>query len=70
MTQSALGAQVKAIHLCDQKEWSLAALLLDLIYGLTATWQGFLSGDPSLVKLSPANLESSDMGEQSSSLPL
>jgi len=26
-----MGAQVKAIHLCDQKGWSLAAPLLDLI---------------------------------------
>jgi len=26
-----LGAQVKAIQLCDQKGWSLAAPLLDLI---------------------------------------
>ena len=30
-TRSALGAQVKAIQLCDQKGWSLAAPLLDLI---------------------------------------
>ena len=30
-TQSALGAQVKAIYLCDQKGWSLAAPLLDLV---------------------------------------
>ncbi len=28
---SALGAQVKVIQLCDQKRWSLAASLLDLI---------------------------------------
>jgi len=28
---SALGAQVKAIQLCDRKEWSLAAPLLDHI---------------------------------------
>ena len=28
---SALGAQVKAIHVCDQKGWSLAAPLLDPI---------------------------------------
>ena len=28
---SALGSQVKAIHLCNQKGWSLAAPLLDLI---------------------------------------
>ena len=28
-TQSAAGAQVKAIHLCDQKGWSLAPPLLD-----------------------------------------
>ena len=43
------GAQVKAIHLCDQKGWSLAVPLLE--------------------KLSPANLEYFDMGEQSFSLP-
>ena len=67
---SALGAQVKAIHLCDQKGWSLTAPLLDLISGLTATEEGSLSGDPSLVKFSPANLESSEMGERSSFLPL
>jgi len=30
-TQSALGAQVKAIHLCNPKTWSLAAPLPDLI---------------------------------------
>ena len=54
---------MKAIHLCDQKGWSLAAPLLDLISGLTATEEGSLSGDPSLVKFSPANLESSEMGE-------
>ena len=29
--RSALGAQVKAIQLCDQKGWSLAAPLLDPI---------------------------------------
>jgi len=28
---SALGAQVEAVQLCDQKGWSLAAPLLDLI---------------------------------------
>jgi len=36
-TESAMGAQVKAIQLCDCKGWSLAAPLLDLIEGLTAT---------------------------------
>ena len=61
---------MKAIQLCDRKEWSLAAPLLDLIEGLTATGEGSLSGDPSLVVLSPVNLESSDMGGQSSSPPL
>jgi len=30
-TESATGAQVKAIHLCDRKEWSLAPPLLDPI---------------------------------------
>jgi len=30
-TRSALGAQVKAIQLCDQMGWSLAAPLLDPI---------------------------------------
>lgn len=30
-TWLALGAQVKATHLCDQKGWSLAAPLLDPI---------------------------------------
>ena len=61
---------MKAIQLCDRKEWSLAAPLLDLIEGLTATGEGSLSGDPSLVKFSCVNLESFDTGEQSSSLPL
>jgi len=61
---------VKAIHLCDWKGWSLAAPLLDLVYGLTASGEGSLFGDPSLVKLSTANLDSSDMGEQSFSFPL
>ena len=61
---------MKAIQLCDCKGWSLAAPLLGLIEGLTAPGEGSLLGDPSLVKLSPANLESSDTGEQSSSLPL
>ena len=50
MTQSALGAQVKAIHVCDLKGWSLAAPLLDLIEGLTANGEGFLIGDPFLVE--------------------
>jgi len=30
-TRSALGAKVKAIHLCNWKGWSLAAPLLHLI---------------------------------------
>jgi len=61
---------VETVQLWDRKGWSLAAPLLDLIEGLTATGEGSLSGGPSLVLHSPANLESSDMGEQSSSLPL
>ena len=61
---------MKAIQLCDRKGWNLAAPLLDPIYGLTASGEGSLVGDSSLVKLSPANFESSDVGEQSSSLPL
>ena len=48
-TWSAVGAQVKATHLCDWKGWSLAAPLLDPISGLTAPGEGFLVGDPSLV---------------------
>jgi len=48
--RSALGAQVKAVQLCDQKAWSLAAPLLDLIEGLTATGEGALVGDPFLVQ--------------------
>ena len=51
-TRSALGAQVKAIQLCDRKGWSLAAPLLDLIEGLAACGGGSLSGDPSLVEVS------------------
>jgi len=43
---------VKAVQLCDRKGCSLAAPLLDLIEGLTATGEGSLSGDPSLVELS------------------
>ena len=61
---------MKAIQWCEQKGRSLAAPLLDLAEGLTASGEGFLFGDPFLVKLSSVNLESSDMGEQSSSLPL
>ena len=51
-TRSALGAQVKAMQLCDRKGCSLAAPLLDLIWGLTATGEGSFSGDPSMVELS------------------
>ena len=47
-TQSALGAQVKAIQLWDQKGLSLTAPLLDLIEGLTALGKGlFLEIPPS-----------------------
>ena len=62
-TRSALGVQVKAIQWCEQKGCSLAAPLLDLAEGLTASGEGFLFGDPFLVKLSSVNLESSDVGE-------
>jgi len=61
---------VKAIQLCDRKGCSLTAPLLDFIEGLTPTGEGSLSGDHSLLKLSSANLEPSDIGEHSSSLPL
>ena len=44
-TESATGPQVKAIHLCDRKGWSLAPPLLDPIWGLTATEEESLSGD-------------------------
>jgi len=40
-----MGAQVKAIHLCDRKGWGQAAPLLDPIKGLTASEEGSLSGD-------------------------
>ena len=43
-----MGAQVKAIQLCDQKGWSQAAPLLDPIEGLTATKEGSFPGDCSL----------------------
>ena len=43
---------MKAIQVCDRKGWSLAAPLLDLIEGLTATGEGPLVGDPSLVEFS------------------
>jgi len=43
---------VKAVQLCDRKEWNLAASLLDLIEGLTATEEGSLVGDSSLVEFS------------------
>jgi len=42
-----MGAQVKAIQVCDQKGWSQAAPLLDPIDGLTAAGEGSLSGDRS-----------------------
>jgi len=49
--------------------WSLAAPLLALFEGLTPTGEGVLGGGLFLLKLSPVNLESSDMGK-CSSLPL
>ena len=49
-TESAVGAQVKAIHLCDWKGWSLAPPLLDPVEGLTATEEGSLSGDHFLLE--------------------
>jgi len=49
---------VKAIQLCDQEGWSLAAPLLEV------GWRSLLG------EAFSENLESSDMGEQSSSLPL
>ena len=49
---SALGAQMKAVQLCDRKGWSLAAPLLDPIEGLTATGEGSLVGDSSPVEFS------------------
>lgn len=52
---------MKAIQWCEQKGRSLAAPLLDLAEGLTASGEGFLFGDPFLVKLSSVNLESSDV---------
>jgi len=61
--RSALGAQVEAIQLCDRKGWSLAAPLLGFIEGLTATGEGFLSGDPSLVEFFFCELSSSETGQ-------
>ena len=60
---------MKAIHLCNWKGWNLAVPLSDLNGGLTVTGGRSHSGDPSLVELSPVNLESFDMCEQSSFLP-
>jgi len=51
-TRSALGAQVRAIQRCDQEGWSLAAPLLGLVEGLTATGEGSLVGVPSVVEFS------------------
>ena len=53
-----MGAQVNAVQLCDWKEWSLAAPLLDLTEVLTATGEGSLFGD-----LLFAEPRSSEMGE-------
>ena len=47
-TESAVGAQVKAIQMCDLMGCSQATPLLDPIYGLTDTEEGSLSGDCSL----------------------
>ena len=41
-TESAVGTQLKAIHLCDWKGWSLAPPLLDSIWGLSGTGEGSL----------------------------
>lgn len=47
-TESAVGTQVKAIHLCDRKGWSLAPLLLDPVlradchWGRISFWRSFL----------------------------
>jgi len=49
-TWSALEAWVKAIHLCNQKGWSFAAFLLDLIlradchWGRISCWRSLLCG--------------------------
>ena len=60
---------MKAIQLCDQKGWSLAAVHIDLIEGLTATGEGSPSGGPSSSEvLFPVNLASSDTGKHSSIL--
>ena len=36
---------MKAVHLCDQKGWSMAPPLIDTISGLTATVEECLPGD-------------------------
>ena len=54
---------MKAIYLWDREGWSLAALLLDLTEEQTPTGEGFLSGDFSLVELSPVDLKSTDVFE-------
>ena len=48
---------MRAIQLCDCKGWSLAAPLLGLIEGLTATGEGSLVGDSSVVEFSSVSLD-------------
>lgn len=48
---------MKGIQLYDWKGWSLAAPLLDIFYGLIATEEGSLSGDPSFVEFIPVSLD-------------
>jgi len=55
---------VRAVHLCDGKEWILAAPLKPHLRADCHSGRLLIiSGHPSLVELSPANLESSDMGK-------
>ena len=53
---------MKAIQRRDWKEWSLTALLLELIEGLTVTWGASLVVDSFLVEF-PCELGSSETGE-------
>jgi len=53
---------VKAIQRRDWKEWSLTALLLELIEGLTVTWGASLGVDSFLGEF-PCELGSSETGE-------
>jgi len=52
---SALGAQLKAIQLCDQKGWSRAAPLLDPHLKLDPHWWSLVR-DSSLVEFFPLSL--------------